>query len=1698
MADDSTTKFRVDISELKKAFRDAQRQIQMVNSEFKASTASMGKWSDNADGLSAKLKQLNGTLEAEETKLKTLEKQYELVSKAQGADSKGAQELLIKINNQKAAIDKIKSSIGYYSEKLTDVRTESSRTADATEKLTQSIEKQQSDLDELKRKYTNLVLEQGESSAEAKKCAAQIKQLSGDLGQNKAALESASDAAESLDKSLDEAKDGADRAGGGFTVLKGALSDLIADGIKAGISAMKEFATESDTAYKNFQAQTGASADEMRAFKKEMNDLYKNNYGESMQDLADKMAYIKQVTGETDPSNIRELTENAIALEDTFGSDFNETVRGVQNLMQHFGITAEEAFDLFAKGSQEGLDYTDELGDNIAEYGGNFKQAGYSAEEYFQLLKNGTAGGAYNLDKVNDSINEVKNRLGDGTIEKSIKSFSKNTQTAFKAWKSGKGTMKDVIDSIVKDISSCKSEQDALTMAATAFGTMGEDANLNVVKSLTTTGNAFRDVKGKMEEVKNVKYDTIESNLETIKRGLITNIVQPLAGPVLSGLVKFGGWFKANTGTILSSLAAIGTALLVLNITTIATKAAAALGTMTTAIQLMGLAIAANPVGLLVSALSAVTVGVVAYRAAAHKARIASDENVVATKKLVEQQKELTDVLKESESARKEETSSATEQNTQADIYFSRLSKLIGVEKKSSAQKALIADYVAKLNELMPDLNLKYDQEKDKLNKSTEAIRDNIKAQKDLLLAKAAQKNLESMASDIAKVETQQTELQKQRVDNELAYNEAQKKTAEARKKWEETGQNAYSQEFKNYQKAAEAEEAKKKAYDQTTSAIESNKQKLKELNAAYETTEKYAEEKINTGTIESGLASITEKMRKKGKEVPKAVADGIKSGQYAIPSTVKGMENQIKFDSLITKANLTGTKIPKNLANGVASGKTSAQNAVKALQDVAKFDNSKIVADAKASGVKIPESLRKGIASGKVSVEEASKKVAEASVKAQRAGSKGSKKNGQNASKDYADGVRSKTADASKSGKAVGKSAATGAQSGSKGMKSAGATGAENFAGSIRSKTPLAVATATNLSRNASEGLNTYNASASTSGQNFAQGFINGIGSLVVSAANKARELARTALTSLQKAQKEGSPSKLTTQSGKYFGEGYKNGIATLAKPVAKEAASMAESAYQALRKAQQEGSPSKLTYQSGVNFMAGYIHGMESMGGSLQKTVKKLVGGAVKNAMELSNFDFADSSSAASNKFSDKLGDNITYIGNKLSYQNDKKISGLESQLTKYQNSLDKAQTSYDKAKSAYDKAQTNYKKYQKNLAKYEKKLKQAKSDTSKSNYKDQIAEAKKEIASAKKKSAASKKEMDAAKKQITSYKKLVSEQTKFNKAYQDASSQMLSELNDALGDYQSKAQELIDNTINGISEKYQAKYDALIEKQDSLIDKLKSAGDLFDISDAGIMTVNDLKAQTKSIKDYTEKLQKIKGKVSADLFDQIASYDMDQGNAFMDRLLALSDADLKAYSKAYDEKMKAAEDAGKKIYKKDLDKVASDYSKEVDAAFKKLPGQLETIGVMSMNGFVKGLTKNTDYLSKSVKTLINGMIGTFRKDLLIHSPSKVTEELGSFTGLGFGNGLLKSVKTVQENVKKLIDSTVTSLDGIKVPTGDIRGKVGSARQNQTQGAPQTIVNNYNLTQNNTSPKSLSALETYRARRQQVNMVKAMTQPV
>ena len=279
--EEMTTRFKVDLSELKAGIQEANRQIRLANSELKAATSGMDDWSKSADGVSAKLKQLNDVLAAEKQKLTSLEEQYALVVKEQGENSKGAEELRIKINNQKAAIGDTEKKIKEYSEKLADMKSSSDKAETASEKLKETIKKQQSELDAAKDKYKNLALEQGAESDAAKAAAEDISRLSSELKENKVKLEGTEEAADKLDHSIEEVGKEADKTSkGGLSAFKVALGNLISGAISQGISKLKELAAASisvgasfDSSLSKVQAISGATGEEMESLRQKAKQM---------------------------------------------------------------------------------------------------------------------------------------------------------------------------------------------------------------------------------------------------------------------------------------------------------------------------------------------------------------------------------------------------------------------------------------------------------------------------------------------------------------------------------------------------------------------------------------------------------------------------------------------------------------------------------------------------------------------------------------------------------------------------------------------------------------------------------------------------------------------------------------------------------------------------------------------------------------------------------------------------------------------------------------------------------------------------------------------------------------------------------------------------------------------------------------------------------------------------------------------------------------------------------------------------------------------------------------------------------------------------------------------------------------------------------------------------------------------------------
>lgn len=117
----TTLRFDADISDFSGAMQEARRAAALAKSEFNSVSSEMDDWSKSSEGLTAKLKQLSAAQQVEERKLKILESAYEKVVKEQGENSKAAVDLKTKINNQKAAVNKATKEHNKFAKKLEEV-----------------------------------------------------------------------------------------------------------------------------------------------------------------------------------------------------------------------------------------------------------------------------------------------------------------------------------------------------------------------------------------------------------------------------------------------------------------------------------------------------------------------------------------------------------------------------------------------------------------------------------------------------------------------------------------------------------------------------------------------------------------------------------------------------------------------------------------------------------------------------------------------------------------------------------------------------------------------------------------------------------------------------------------------------------------------------------------------------------------------------------------------------------------------------------------------------------------------------------------------------------------------------------------------------------------------------------------------------------------------------------------------------------------------------------------------------------------------------------------------------------------------------------------------------------------------------------------------------------------------------------------
>lgn len=297
----------------------------------------------------------------------------------------------------------------------------------------------------------------------------------------------------------------------------GNKASVISAGVVAGGTILANSAMNLEDAVAKYVSSTNTAEEETQKYKKVLENINKNNYGEGYEDIADSMAQVTMQLKDLNEQDLQNITEKAIALRDLFGYDVSESVRAVKAMMDNLNVSADEAFNLISEGKKQGLDFSNELLDNINEYSVQFGKLGLSAEDMFNIFKVGADNGAFNLDQIGDAVKEFSIRVIDGsnTTEDGFKRIGLNADKMAKKFANGGEEAKQAFIEVVNRLGSMDDKVSQSIAGVDLFGTMWEDLGPTVITSFSKMDSGISKSSDSMQKSIDQLYNTTKKKAET-------------------------------------------------------------------------------------------------------------------------------------------------------------------------------------------------------------------------------------------------------------------------------------------------------------------------------------------------------------------------------------------------------------------------------------------------------------------------------------------------------------------------------------------------------------------------------------------------------------------------------------------------------------------------------------------------------------------------------------------------------------------------------------------------------------------------------------------------------------------------------------------------------------------------------------------------------------------------------------------------------------------------------------------------------------------------------------------------------------------------------------------------------------------------------------------------------------------------------
>ena len=274
------------------------------------------------------------------------------------------------------------------------------------------------------------------------------------------------------------------------------------------------------------------------------------------QEVAKANTQIEQLTNRTGAA-VDRLREQGNAIESAFGKDATDAIKELVSLQDSFGVSSEEAFQIYLDGLARGGASSQEFGDSIAEYGTLFSQSGFSAQEFVNILNTGIDLGIYS-DKLPDAIKEAGISLKEQTTatqDALTNAFGASfTEEVLDGVNTGQKTVKEALFEIAEESQRVGLNQQQLaTITADVFRGAGEDAGGALVifdalnQSIDLNSESLSDLAKAEKQSAELFRELEEAKTRAFKSDdaiAFTQAIKNIGTQALTFVINYLAWYR--------------------------------------------------------------------------------------------------------------------------------------------------------------------------------------------------------------------------------------------------------------------------------------------------------------------------------------------------------------------------------------------------------------------------------------------------------------------------------------------------------------------------------------------------------------------------------------------------------------------------------------------------------------------------------------------------------------------------------------------------------------------------------------------------------------------------------------------------------------------------------------------------------------------------------------------------------------------------------------------------------------------------------------------------------------------------------------------------------------------------------------------------------------------------------------------------